>query len=385
MAGKLNIRRRNDARRGDGTAPLYAHLYIARERVRINLEIYVTESEWDNESEHFRGRSQRSVDGNLMIDRIRSRMNDILVRSRLDGRPLTKESFLEQYRRGTDSQKFVDYAWRHLKETTPGLQPETVRHHGAALRKLEAYAPDLTIDDISPEWLQAYVRYLRRNHNNSNATIRKNLCVLRTHYYAAMRAGMVKSNAFSAYRVPTAQHRTVYLTEDEFRKLTQLYRSGRLPANERDALRFFIFMALTGMHITDARSLTIQQIFDGEIHYTRVKTNIRVAVPLSRGAELLVEVYRNGRSHGRLIQELPTDQAFNRVIKRVCSKVGIAKPVSAKSARHTFATIFLKKNPGDLPTLSKMLGHTDISTTMVYAHIVKSSRVDGIKKMDDLL
>jgi integrase len=107
-------------------------------------------------------------------------------------------------------------------------------------------------------------------------------------------------------------------------------------------------------------------------------------MPLSRPAAVLVEYYRAGRYRGNLFRRLPTDQAFNRVIKRICGKVGIMKAVSAKTARHTFATIYYKKNPGDLGTLSKLLGHTSVTTTMIYAHILKESRIAGVSAFDDL-
>lgn len=108
-------------------------------------------------------------------------------------------------------------------------------------------------------------------------------------------------------------------------------------------------------------------------------------MPLSRPAAMLVAYYSDGRFRGPLFRRLPTDQAFNRVIKRVCARAGIRKAVSAKAARHTFATLYYKKNGGDLGTLSKLLGHTSVETTMVYAHIMKDSRVAGVSAFDDML
>lgn len=69
----------------------------------------------------------------------------------------------------------------------------------------------------------------------------------------------------------------------------------------------------------------------------------------------------------------------------MCQRVDILKPVSAKAARHTFATLYYKKNGGDLGTLSKLLGHTSITTTMIYAHIMKENRVAGVSAFDGML
>ncbi len=382
---KVTIRRRNESERADGRAALYAVLNIERIKIRLPLDIAVTSAEWDETAERVRGRGQQVKDWNLIISNTKAKISDILVRARLTGETLTKDSFLALYRRPGETMNFIEYARRHLEALKTALQPETMRHHAAALRKLESYNPRLQIAEITPDWLRVYAAYLRDKHNNNPGTIRKNMCVIRMHYYAAMRAGKVKNNPFEVYRIPQADPIVVFLTEDEFNALIGVFRSDKLDKGETDVLRFFLFMCFTAMHISDARSLQIEQIHGGEIHYTRIKTRTRVNMPLSVPAAKLVEYYKEGRLRGPLFRHLPTDQAFNRIIKRVCKRVGINKPVSAKAARHTFATLYYKKNNGDVGTLSKLLGHTQINTTMVYAHIMKDSRVAGVSAFDGML
>lgn len=382
---KVTIRRRNESERADGRAALYAVLNIERIKIRLPLDIAVTSAEWDETAERVRGRGQQVKDWNLIISNTKAKISDILVRARLTGETLTKDSFLVLYRRPGETMNFIEYARRHLEALKTALQPETMRHHAAALRKLESYNPRLQIAEITPDWLRVYAAYLRDKHHNNPGTIRKNMCVIRMHYYAAMRAGKVKNNPFEAYRIPQADPTVVFLTEDELNALIGVFRSDKLDEGETDVLRFFLFMCFTAMHISDARSLQIEQIHGGEIHYTRIKTRTRVNMPLSVPAAKLVEYYKEGRLRGPLFRHLPTDQAFNRIIKRICRRIGINKAVSAKSARHTFATLYYKKNNGDLGTLSKLLGHTQISTTMIYAHIMKDSRVAGVSAFDDML
>lgn len=382
---KITIKRRNESERADGRAALYAVVNIQREKIRIPLDLAVTSAEWDPVAERVRGRCQEHKDKNLIISNTKARISDILVRARLTGETLTKASFLALYRRPPETSNFLQYCWRHLDALGAALRSETRRHHTAALRKLESYNPDLDFRDITPDFLRVYAAYLRDKHNNTPGTIRKNMCVIRMHYYSAMRAGLAKNNPFEAYKVPQADPVVIYLTEQELNTLIELFRADRLPENEQDALRFFLFMTFTGMHISDARNLQIEQITNGEIHYRRIKTGTAVAMPLSVPAAKLVAFYANGRHRGKLFTSLPTDQAFNRVIKRVCKVVDIAKAVSAKAARHTFATLYYKKNSGDLGTLSKLLGHTSISTTMIYAHIMKENRVAGVSAFDDML
>ncbi len=382
---KVTIKRRNVSERADGRAALYAVLNIERKKIQIPVKIAVTAEEWDAVGEKVKGRGQHAKDCNLIISNVKARITDILVKARLSDQQVTKDWFLAAYRQPGKTVLLYDFARRHLSEIESALTWSTYRHHMAALNKLNAYRPDLRIDEITPEFLRVYAAYLRDHHNNNTGTIGKNLSIIRVHYYAAMRAGIVSNNPFEVYKIPGSKPAVIYLTEEELNVMLELFRSGTLPDNENDALRFFLFMTFTAMHITDARNLQIDQIFGGEIHYRRVKTGVEVCVPLSKPAEILVDFYRGKRGRGRLFLNLPTDQAFNRLIKIVCEKAGIRKAVSAKAARHTFATLYYKKNNGDLGTLSRLLGHTSVTTTMIYAHIMKDSRVQGVKAFDDFI
>lgn len=316
---KVTIKRRNESERADGRAALYAVLNIERTKIRLPLDLAVTSAEWDPVTERIRGRGQEVKDKNLIISNAKAKISDILVRARLTGETLTKEGFLALYRRPGETMNFVDYARRHLDELQTALQPQTLRHHKAALKKLEEYNAALQISDITPEWLQVYAAHLRKHYDNNPGTIRKNMCVIRMHYYAAMRAGKVKNNPFTVYKLPAADPAVIYLTEEELNALTSLYSSNTLPDNEQDVLRFFLFMTFTAMHISDAKALQIEQITGGEIHYRRIKTRTRVNMPLSKPAAKLVEYYKGKRGRGNLFRDLPTDQAFNRTIKKSVS------------------------------------------------------------------
>lgn len=361
------------------------HVHIDSTKIRIPLDVAVTSAEWDPVKERVKGRGDLAKDQNLTIMKMKSRVSDILVRARLSGEKLTKARFLALYHKPGESTRFADYAGQRLEELKTALQHETVRHHKYMLKKLVAYAPELQLGEITPEWLRVYAAHLRDYYNNNPGTIGKNIGMIRMHYYAAMRAGLVKSNPFEVYKMPVDEPLVVYLTEEELNSLIELFRSDNLAENEQDVLRFFLFMTFTGMHFTDALDLQIEQVFNGEIHYRRVKTKTRVSIPLSKSAEKLFDYYANNRKKGKLFLNRPTNQSFNRLIKIVCERVGITKPVSAKAARHTFATLYYKKNPGDLGTLSKLLGQTSVNTTMIYAHIMKESRIAGIAAFDDLL
>lgn len=142
---KVTIKRRNESERTDGRAALYAILNIERVKIRLPLDLAVTAAEWDQIAERVKGRGQEVKDKNLIISNTKAKISDILVRARLTGEALTKESFLALYRRPGETMNFNEYAARHLDELRSALQPETIRHHTAALKKLKEHVPGLQI------------------------------------------------------------------------------------------------------------------------------------------------------------------------------------------------------------------------------------------------
>ncbi|MFK8288445.1 tyrosine-type recombinase/integrase [Capnocytophaga canimorsus] len=70
-----------------------------------------------------------------------------------------------------------------------------------------------------------------------------------------------------------------------------------------------------------------------------------------------------------------SDQKMNDYIREAVNFVGIRKRVSFHTARHTFATNFLRKG-GKVEDLQKLLDHSDISTTMIYVHIIETEQIN---------
>jgi integrase len=378
----ISIKRRREERR-DGSAALYAVFHINREKIRIPLDLYVTDTDWDPVAEKIKGRGPVVRDQNLIIENTRGKINDVMVRARLGGIHLTKELFFTLYRRPNSGQNFIDFAWQRLKSNKRALACNTWRQHKSILKKIEEYNPTLQFYEITPDFLKLYVAYLRQL-GNGEATIWKNMTVLRGYILAAVRAGFIIKNPLESFRVKRAAPNIVYLTEDELKLLVDLFLSEELEDQEQEVLRFFLFMTFTSLHIGDARAVTIESIYHNELHYVRKKTRKQVCVPLSEPAQRLINYYKGERKHGPLIVDLTTDQNINRKLKSICDKVGIFKQISAKAARHTFATLYYKKNKGDIATLSNILGHSSLAMTMIYAHIDQENRDQGIHVFDEL-
>lgn len=352
----------------------------------------VSEGEWDAKNQSVRGDSREARDKNLIISNARAKISDILVRARLSNEKLTKEIIFRRYKKlddgdlfDTDSDNFIKFCYEYLDQISTSIGEGTYSKRKGMIKKIENYDPSVSFNQITPEWLRQYSSHLRDEYNNGPGTIKKNMDTMRLFFRVAMRQGKASQDPFEHFKLPTYYPEITFLSEKELKKLTKLRGNSAITESQELTLDLFLFMAFTGMHYTDAGNLRIEDIRDGEIHYRRQKTGTLVHVPISKPSSILIDKFRSGRQRGKLFEIFPTNQQINRSIKEVCSIGKIYnKKVSAITARHTFATIFYRKTK-DIGTLSKLLGHTTVKNTMIYTHIIKEDRVQGVSVFDSLM
>jgi len=168
-----------------------------------------------------------------------------------------------------------------------------------------------------------------------------------------------------------------------------LFKSGRILKHR--VLLSFIYSA--GLRLKEVRNIKICDVdFDRMmIHIKQTKYNKDRYVPLSplisKGLKKYIEAYNpkvylfNGRSIGSQLSDHGVQWSMRECVKRS----GIKKQASMHTLRHSYATHLLEQGM-DIDTLSKLLGHSHLSTTMVYLHVARLgvsktfSPFDGIYK-----
>lgn len=169
--------------------------------------------------------------------------------------------------------------------------------------------------------------------------------------------------------IPDQDSRREYLTIEELNTL------ATTPC-EKDVLkRAALFSALTGLRHSDIQKLRWKEISVENnvvrLHFTQKKTKGVEYTPISQQA---LQLCGEPKQPEQLVfEDLPNPSWISRPLKKWIEKAGIKKNITFHCFRHTFATLQLSSGT-DIYTVSKMLGHTNVKTTQIYAKVVDEKK-----------
>jgi len=379
--------RGNSSNRNVGV--IHMRFYIKRDKISFTTKVPADKKNWNAEKMKFTSGDSMFVDKNLILENIRARINDVIVRFKLRNKELTKKAFERAYNRPNDFDNFYSFCDSYQKQVVnKRVELPTLSTHKTALSKLKSYAPELHFDELTIDFITDYHKYLLRKIKNNENTAYKNMSVIRKYVNAACKAGYMDENPFHEFHILRTKANYTFLTEEEIRKLIFLLRNGELELKYYKTLQFFLFMCFGSQHISDAKGMKIEDFSGKTFVYWRLKLRNKkpepIFVPISNILRELVRDIAGYRSRGILFEDIPADQTMNRYLKEIAKMVEIDKKISHKTGRHTFATYFLSKQP-DLNTLKDIMGHSDIRETLIYAHVLERNKQRGIACFDELL
>lgn len=359
--------------------------YIRRQKIHFSTKVHCTKKNWDSKKMCIKTSDPDYDDKNRIIENIRARINDVFVKYRLKNKTLTRESFLRAYNRPSDYNTFFDFIKANKRIINFGNELSTINTHNVVIKKVQEWQPDLHFDDITEDWLHRYHIYLKKTCGNNDNTAAKNMTIFKKYILAAWKMGYMDENPFANFKIKRGTPSYAYLREDELKILMDAYKGGIFESKYHRTLEFFLFMCFSSLHVTDARNLLLEQFTEESFVYYRVKNRNSkpepILVPLSEPLKMILRNVVGTRKKGKIFQDLPADQTMNRFLKDIAAEMEINKDITHKAGRHTFATYFLAKTK-DITALQKILGHSSLSETMIYAHVLDESKQEGVKCFD---
>lgn len=378
---------RNDYEKRDGTRSVVLQLYIHRKRVVLPTSIEVSEDYWDDEKKLVTSKHPKAKDYNMIIERCRSQVNEILIKYRLAEKEITPARLRIEFQNQSNSILFNEWMRKEILTRKGLISSSTGILHNSVLNSLESFQGEVLFSEMDNTFLERFENHLKNSDSNKINTISKKMRTIRSYINRARGQKIIRDNPFDGYKIKKGKGRIIYLEEFELNKLIDLYSRDLVPKNMKKVLKYFLFACFTGLRISDVKRLHFEQIVNDIIILIPTKKintdHETVTIPLCKSAKKLVYEDNPHRIYGKVFDTY-TDQVTNRYLKDIVKLKNIKKHITFHSARHTFATLFLEKT-NDLASLQKLLGHSSINQTMIYAHVSEAKKREQIKVFDDLL
>jgi len=255
---------------------------------------------------------------------------------------------------------------------------KTHRTHIEDLARIRGFITWASIDkvsDINEKALQSYFNHRIEGDKLALNTVNRIMASLKTFLNFAVRRHYIPENPLKAikkYRLPENTPR--FLTKDEIaRVLAQAKKTDLYPAVAAAIYTGMRRSELFHLEWSDVDLLQNRVTICNKEGFTTKSKKARV-IPLHPTLCGILKAYR--RAEGRCFDY--TNQ--RRVFRRILRKAGLGKDVGWHSLRHTFASHLVMQGV-DIVTVSKLLGHSTIATTMIYAHLTKEHERSAVEKL----
>jgi site-specific recombinase XerD len=240
---------------------------------------------------------------------------------------------------------------------------------------------DIPFKEINTVFLQDFYLFLRNTHKSGNNNAMKTMQHVRVVFNYIKNSGETFADPFANFKMSFEKKGRDYLDQEELRVLqNKTFGSERLD-RVRDV---FLFSCYTGLSFCDMCDLSKENIKQGIdkhlwIMTKRHKTDIPFKVRLLDIPMTIMEKYEGTQKDGKLLPAI-SNQKMNSYLHEIADICNIDKKITFHVARHSFATLCLTMGM-PIESISKMLGHTKIKTTQIYARLVDKKLSDDMNSL----
>lgn len=373
--------RKNQVNRA-GKIGIMIRVSVNGESVQFSSKLDIEPELWDATNQKMLGTTKAVREFNALLDDIRMSLRNHYREIEKYETYVTAEKVRNAFLGITVRQQtLLGTTFRRHNEDVQKLvgiskSAATYRKYDRCFRRVEEFiqakyrVKDIALKEVTHSFLVGFEQYLRTEKQCCQNTAAKFLQTLRMIIIEAKNNGWIFNDPFANYRIRLKKVDRGYLTDEELQRILQ----KKMPCGRLEQVRdVFIFSCFTGLAYIDVRNLTKENIrtsFDGKLWIMthRHKTQTSVNVPLLKVPQMLLKKYEGTLPDGRLLPVL-SNQKLNSYLKEIADLCGIEKNITFHLARHTFATTMTLAKGVPIETVSKMLGHTNIVTTQIYARI----------------
>ncbi|MGO1584967.1 site-specific integrase [Mesonia sp.] len=367
--------------------PIYARITLNGVRAHISTHRKTAKKNWNYSSGRIKGHSIEAKQINQYLDQMYFGLLD--AQKELEKEKVVisaqkiKARFLGQDEKSKTLIELVEY---HNSKYAYNLKPGTIKNYHSTLRFLKIFlqvqfkTEDIYLTELNYKFITEF-EYFLRNHKSenhsptpSNNGVMKHLERLKKISKLAVRLEWVEKDPFKNLKLHFDKVDKAFLSKNELEAIEN-YR----PLNQtlKNTLDVFLFACYTGLSWIDIKKLTKDKIhlgIDGNrwIFTHREKTNTTIKIPLLDIPLRILKTYIEPMKDEEEVLPVYSNQKCNKYLKLIATECHINKNLTFHVARHTFATTVTLSNGVPIETVSKLLGHTKLATTQIYARVLEN-------------
>nr|WP_319570984.1 site-specific integrase [uncultured Draconibacterium sp.] len=386
----------------DDKAPIYARVTVNRERAEISIKKRIHVDNWNNGRGMAKGKSPEISRLNSYLEQIRYQLTECYQELVVTKETITPEAIKNKFLGVEDSGEtlkgLIEY---HNTGMDSNLRWGTLKNYKTTEKYIEKFLKqkfkrkDIDLVELNYKFITDFEHFLRKyqpeDHHlpMGNNTVMKHIERLRKMTNLAVRLGWLDKDPFVAYRLSFKRVEREFLTQLELDTIKKKQFKIKRLQYVKD---LFVFSCYTGLSYIDVMNLQPNNIRIGIngmnwIITQREKTMTPVRIPILSQAQVLIDKYKDhprSANKGTIFPNI-SNQKLNSYLKEIADVCEIDKNLTFHVARHTFATTVTLTNGVPIESVSKMLGHTDLKTTQIYAKVVEKKISDDMANLEAYL
>jgi len=375
-----------------GKAPIMGRITVNRTMAQFSSKLSCTPELWNPRESRLNGKSKEAVEINTKIDKLLLAINsafDSLLDRKIDfDATAVKEAFqgsvdtqmtllrrLDIHIEDMQSRIGVDVA-----KSSMSTYIYTRRYLGEFIKK-RFKVEDLAFGQLNEHLAYEFQEYVLKDKGLAVDTARHYLAILKKICRLAFKEGHSEKRYFVNFKLPKENRKAPRaLSQEDFEKIRDL----EIPASRvthNIARDLFLFACYTGVPYADAVSITDDNIYTDDngalwLKYLRKKNEHLGRVKLLPEAIALIEKYRSNER--KELFPMIHHPNLQRHMKGLRDLAGIKTDLVYHMGRHTFGSLITLEAGVPIETISKMLGHTNLTTTQLYAKVTPKKLFDDM-------
>ena len=382
-----------------GESPIYCRITVEKQRASFAIKRTVHPIKWCTLRELVKGNNDEAKSINAYISLIKKKVYDAHYKLVDGNTPVCAQELklhvLNKERLKSKSLFTVFEEHNKKVKTLVGssFAAGTYERYKTSLKHLRDFVAwkyrrnDFFLHEINHEFITEFNFYLRSERKCANNTTVKYIKNFGKIIRYALDNSWIDKNPLVNFKMKLTKVDRGFLSNEELDRLIRKHFSIKRLEQVRDV---FVFQCFTGLAYCDVSKLNRENLcYDDNsvlwIKTRRTKTDNSVNVPLLPPAVTILDKYKNHSGEDNKLLPVLSNQKMNAYLKEIADLCGIDKRLTSHLARHSFATTVTLANGLSMEAVSKMLGHTNLATTKIYARMLDSRVLTEMQALQQIL